>query len=172
MSKRTHTENGGGGHQKRKAHAHKQQQEAERAGDRIGSGNVLSLALIGDPTQSCWKWAQIKRLECWYGKQWEAEWHGKAAKKGFQSQAPVDFRVTPLGKEARFRNLPKLCSRWDCLWKIHLDRGAHWCESCSTRCASRMLYTRRLECHWKWSHMKEMAFARACLIKCDQKEFF
>lgn len=34
-------------------------------GTTFGSGNFLFLALIADPTQRCWKWAQIKRLECW-----------------------------------------------------------------------------------------------------------
>lgn len=45
-------------------HAHKQQQEAEGWGPRLAQ-ETLFLALIADPTQRCWKWAQIKRLECW-----------------------------------------------------------------------------------------------------------
>lgn len=132
MSRRTHTENSERHGSEAETHAHKQQQEAKRTGDHIGSGNVLFLALIGYPTRSCWKWAQIKRLECWYGGQWEAERQRKAGENGLQSQAPVDFRVILLGKEEGLSNPPKLCSQWDSPWKIHLDRGALWQEICNT----------------------------------------
>lgn len=40
------------------------QQEAE-LGATWAQETFLFLALIGDPTQSGWKRAQIKRLECW-----------------------------------------------------------------------------------------------------------
>lgn len=53
----------GAGEQRRK-HTHTDSSRKRRAGDNVGSGNFLFLALIGDPTQSGWKRAQIKRLEC------------------------------------------------------------------------------------------------------------
>jgi hypothetical protein len=55
-----------GASDQKQGRAHKQQQEAERAGGHMGSGNFLFPPLIGDPAQSCWKWAQLKKFECWY----------------------------------------------------------------------------------------------------------
>lgn len=65
------------------SHSNRKQSQPEAA----GSGNVLFPPLIGDPAQSCWKWAQPKRLECGCGKQWAAEWPGKAAKSGCNPSA-------------------------------------------------------------------------------------
>jgi len=55
----------GAGQQRRKPVLHTQTAGSAGLGTTWAQETFLFLALIGDPTQSGWKQAQIKRLECW-----------------------------------------------------------------------------------------------------------
>ena len=55
----------GAGQQRRKPALHSQTAGSPELGTTWAQETFLFLALIGDPTQSGWKRAQIKRLECW-----------------------------------------------------------------------------------------------------------